>query len=426
MPELALLGGSPIRTTPFSPWPIFDDCERGKVRDVLESGKWGHLMSPADKVTELERVFAEYYGVKYAIAVSSGSVALEAALRTARVTEGDEVITTPTTWVAPALAAVMVGADPAFVDIRDDSYCIDPALIEAAITPRTKAIVPVHLGGYLCDMRAIVSIAKRHNLTVIEDCAQAHGSRYESSLAGTFGDFGCFSFEATKLMTSGEGGMVITNNDDFAEYLYCFTHAGVQYANRGSGYPKGRIAGWNMRITEFQAVLLMCQLSRLEEHRERRSENAVYLGQQLKEIPGIAPLPHCPGQNFYSYMFKFDSNLFSGAPVQAFRAALRAEGIPCYSSASHQFPVYRSHVFLSPRLDYSNTYCPVAERAFESEAVGLQATWTLLGSRHDMDDVVAAVKKIHSHSVELRQVSVASAGPGSRPADPGNRSALSR
>lgn len=426
MPELAVLGGNPTRTTPFSPWPIFDDCERVKMRDVLESGKWGHVMSPADKVTELERLFAEYYGVKYAIAVASGSVALDAALRTARVTEGDEVITTPTTWVAPALAAVMVGANPVFVDIRDDNYCIDASLIEAAVTPRTKAIIPVHLGGYVCDMGVIVAIAKRHNLTVIEDCAQAHGSRYESSLVGTVGDFGCFSFEATKLMTSGEGGMVITNNDEFAEYLYCFTHAGVQYANRGSGYPKGRIAGWNMRITEFQAVLLMCQLSRLEEHRARRSENAAYLSRRLQEIRGIAPLPHRPDQNFYSYMFKFDTDLFSGAPVQAFRAALRAEGIPCYSSASHQLPVYRSHAFLSPRVDYSETYCPAAERAFESEAVGLQATWTLLGSRRDMDDIVAAVKKIQSHSSELKQVAAAPARPGSRPDNVSNRPAVSR
>jgi len=403
MAELALCGGQPLRKKPFSPWPIFDEQERVAVHEVFESGKWGHLMSPEDKVTAFEKQFAEYHGVKYAIALANGSVALEAALNTVGIGFGDEVITPATTWVATNLAPVMVGADPVFVDVEPDTYCIDPSKIESAITPKTKAIIVVHLGGWVCDMNWIMDIANRHNLIVIEDCAQAHGSLYEGRIVGTIGHFGCFSFEATKLMTSGEGGMVITNDDDWADYLYCYTHAGIKYGNRGK-YSKGRIAGWNLRITEFQAVILTCQLHRLEQQKNKRIENAEYLSEKLAKIEGIEPLQPQVGQNYYSYMFKYDSRYFSDVPAQIFRSAIRAEGISCFSSASHQHPVYRSPVFHSPRRSYDDVYCPVAERAFTEEAVGLQATWVLLGEIKDMDDIVEVLLKIKQNAQELKEI----------------------
>ena len=308
MAELAINGGQPLRNTPFSSWPVFDDCERDAVKAVMESGRWGHTMSPDDRATEFEKQFAQYHGVKYGISVANGSVALEAALRTAGIGFGDEVITPPTTWVATNLAPVMVGADPVFVDIDPETYCIDPDKIEPAITPKTKAIVVVHLGGYLCDMDRIMAIAERHNLIVIEDCAQAHGSTYKGKLVGSIGHFGCFSFEASKLMTAGEGGIVITNDDAWAEYLYCYTHAGFTYANEGWGYSKGQIAGWNLRMAEFQAAILLCQLNRLAQQKTKRMENAEYLSGKLSEIDGIEPLKQTPGQSFYSYLFKQDMN----------------------------------------------------------------------------------------------------------------------
>jgi dTDP-4-amino-4,6-dideoxygalactose transaminase len=405
MAELALCGGQALRTRSFPSWPVFDDQETAAVLEVLESGKWGHVMSPDDKVTAFEREFAAYHGVKYAIAVASGSVALEAALRTAGIGFGDEVITPPTTWVAPNLAPVMAGADPIFVDIEPETYCIDPGKIEPAITARTKAIIVVHLGGYVCNMDPIMDIGRRHNLIVIEDCAQAHGSRYKGRIVGSIGHFGCFSFEATKLMTAGEGGMVITNDDQWAEFAYCYTHAGVRYGNNGWGYSKGRIAGWNLRMTEFQAVILMCQLGRLDAHKRKRIENAGYLTKRLADIEGIEPLARQADQNYYTYMFKYDSQSFGNIPVQTFRGALKAEGIPCFSSASHQHPAYRSPVFYSPRRSYDEVHCPVAERAYTAEAVGLQATWVLLGDKEDMDEIADAILKIKHNLDELRSLS---------------------
>ena len=404
MAELALCGGQAFKQKPFPSWPIFDEEERLAVSEVFASGKWGHLMSPDDKVTAFEAQFAEYHDIKYAIAVANGSVALEAALNTVGIGFGDEVITPATTWVATNLAPVMVGADPVFVDIDPETYCIDPNRIELAITPKTKAIIVVHLGGWTCDMDRIMDIANRHKLIVIEDCAQAHGSLYKGRIVGTIGHFGCFSFEATKLMTSGEGGMVITNDDDWADYLYCYTHAGIKYGNRGKGYSKGRIAGWNFRITEFQAVILTSQLRRLEQQKRKRIENAEYLTKRLTEIEGIEPLQQQVGQNYYSYMFKYDSRHFKDVPAPLFRSAIKAEGIPCFSSASHQHPVYRSPVFYSPRKCYDDVYCPVAEQVFTDEAVGLQATWVLLGDKKDMDDIVDTILKIKHNVSELCEV----------------------
>ncbi|MGH8065686.1 MAG: DegT/DnrJ/EryC1/StrS family aminotransferase [Candidatus Entotheonellia bacterium] len=404
MAELALLGGRTLRNKSFPSWPVFDDQERAAVHEVLESGKWGHVMSPNDKVTAFEKQFATYHGVKYAIAVASGSVALEAALRTAGIGFGDEVLTPPTTWVATNLAPVMVGADPVFVDIEPETYCLDPDKIEPAITAKTKAIIVVHLGGYVCDMDRIMDIARRRNLIVIEDCAQAHGSMYRGRIVGSIGHLGCFSFEATKLMTAGEGGMIITNDDEWAEYGYCYTHAGVRYANQGWGYSKGRIPGWNLRMTEFQAVILMCQLRRLEAHKSKRIENAGYLTKRLADIDGIEPLRQQADQNYYSYMFKYDPHYFGDVPVQTFRDAIQAEGIPCFSSASHQYPAYRSPVFYSPRQSYNEVYCPVAERVFTAEAVGLQATWVFMGDKQDMDEIADAILKIKHNLDELRSL----------------------
>ena len=211
MTKLAINGAEPVRTRAFPAWPVFTEAEAQAAAAVIDSGDWGHVSdSPGSKVDEFREAFSAYFGVDYAFPVTNGSVGLELALRNAGIGPGDEVITPPTTWVATNLAPLMVGADPVFVDVSPDNYCLDPDRIEEAITPRTRAIIPVHIGGYLCDMQRIIQIAETHDLIVIEDCAQAHGSKYQGRLAGTLGQLGCFSFEKSKLMTAGEGGMVIT------------------------------------------------------------------------------------------------------------------------------------------------------------------------------------------------------------------------
>ena len=296
--HLAIAGGYPIRLDPFPAWPIWDRREEQAVLEVLRSGAWGHTMKPDDRTRKFEHAFADYTGAGYCITVANGSVAIEAALRAADVGYGDEVITTPTTFVSTGMAAVMVGADPVFVDILPDTYCIDPSRIEAAITGETKAVIVVHIGGNPCEMNAIMDIARRHGLVVIEDCAQAHGSCYEERHVGTFGDFGCFSFEQSKLMTAGEGGAIITNNEDYADAVFGLCNAGFKYGNRAGWDKAGKVAAWNLRITEFQAAILTCQLSRLDEHKRIRQANARYLTDKLSQLDGIDVMTHAKDQNY--------------------------------------------------------------------------------------------------------------------------------
>ena len=402
MSRLALSGGTPVRHRPFPSWPVWDSGEEQGVLAVLRSSKWGHTMSPDDQSRAFERRYADYHAVDYCITVANGSVALEVALRTADVGPGDEVITTPTTFVATGQAAVMVGADTVFADIKPDTYCIDPDAVTAAITPATKAIIVVHIGGYACDMRRIMEIDRQHNLIVIEDCAQAHGTRIDGRAVGSIGDFGCFSFESSKLMTAGEGGAVITNNERFGKKAFSLCNAGFQYANKAGFDRWGKVVGWNLRMTEFQAAILTCQLSRLDEHKKIRQANAAYLRGHLAGIEGITCLAATQEQNYYSYLFKCDTKAFGNVPIQAIRKALAAEGIPSFSSPSNQPPSYRSPRFLSPRSDYKDVYCPEAERAFEREALGISATRCLLADQEDMDDIVKAIVKIKENVGELR------------------------
>lgn len=400
MAKLAIKGGKPVRTKPFLKWPMYEAKERNGILEVLSSRRWGHQTKPY-RCCELQEKFAQYIGTEFAIAVTNGSVALEVPLRTVGIGPGDEVITPPTTWVATNLAPVLAGAEAVFADICPDTYCLDPERVKEMITPKTRAIIPVHFGGYLADMDKIMAIAKKHNLIVIEDCAQAHGSQYKGKRVGSIGDFGAFSFEISKLMTAGEGGIITTNDKYWAEKAYAFTHAGRIYGE--TGHYQGKIMCWNHRMTEFQAAILLVQLTRLEKHKRMRIKNAEYLKKRLSEIDGIKSLRQDPGQNYYFYIFKYNKEFFRGISVHRFREALNAEGIPCFCSA-HQKPVYRANGFGIQKRDYSKVFCPVAERAHEEEAVGLQATWTLLGEKKDMDDIIKAVYKIKENALELEKI----------------------
>ena len=328
MAHLAITGGGPLRRKPFPKWPVFDETEKRALDEVFAAGKWGHIFyyknlfnDTNSKVNELRERFARYYGVNYALPVPSGSVALEVALRNAGIGPGDEVITPPSTWVAPNLAPVIVGAETVFADVSKDNYCVDPARIEEAITRRTKAIILVHIGGYTCDMDRIMAIAEKHSLVVIEDCAQSHGSRYHGALTGTIGHYGCFSFELSKLMTAGEGGMVITDDESLGDLVYgtCGEAGGQIDLIHAHGR---KSAGWNTRMTELQAAILVAQLARLEDQRKKRTANAEYLRKRLTEIEGIAPLTQTAEQNYFSYIIKYKSRYWKDVPKRAFKEAL--------------------------------------------------------------------------------------------------------
>ena len=403
--KLAVQGGQPVRDKPWPSWPVVGSDEQEAVAAVVASGNWAHLFSPdTSRIEELRELCARIFGVDYVILATNGSVALEMALRNAGIGHGDEVITPPTTWVATNLAPVIVGADPVFVDISPENYGLDPARVEEAVTPRTKAIIPVHIGGYPCDMNGILAVARKRGLVVIEDCAQAHGSTYKGSLVGTLGDFGCFSFEQTKLVSCGEGGMVLVKDGSLGEQVFGFSgESGNQFERVFSG--GRRNVGWNSRITEMQAAILIQQFGRMEEQKQKRLRNADYLRKGLSQIPGVDPLPHAPDQNFYSYIMRYDSRRFSDVPKRIFMEALVAEGIPLFSSPSHQPPAYRSPKFYSPRRDYQGVSCPVADRVFEEEAVGFRAVGMLLAEQEDMDDIVDAVTKLAENSDALAATS---------------------
>jgi dTDP-4-amino-4,6-dideoxygalactose transaminase len=376
---------------------------------VLRSGKWGrHLGNQTDA---FEAAFAAYQDARFGVAVMNGSVALRIALLAAGIREGDEVIVPAYTFIATASAVIEVNAIPVFCDIEPDTYCLSPDAFEQAITQRTRAVIPVHFAGQSAHMDVIKSIADKYNLIIIEDAAHAHGSEYKGKRLGSIGNFGCFSFQASKNLTAGEGGIILTNEERLERLCRALHTCGR--------FPEGEwyehfLPGGNYRMTEFQAALLLTQLSRLEEQTERRNRNGLYLNEILSEIPGIEPLKRGRGENrhaYHLYIFRYCAADFANLPRERFLSALDAEGIP--NSAGYGLPLYRQRLFLDrafgpytsnrnsqPDLDYSSVSCPVCERACYEEACWLPQH-LLLGTKEDMNDIVHAIEKIYRHREEL-------------------------
>ena len=310
--KLAIHGGAPYRTAPFTSWPIHDEAEAKAVADVANSGKWwrcaygaGELeKKSADQVAGRSRVevfeerFAAAHRAKYGIAVTNGSAALDIAVRAVGVQPGDEVITTPYTFVSTSMCIMNNFGVPVYTDIEADSYNMDAGQIESLITERTKAILPVHFSGNLCDMERIMAIARKHGLPVIEDAAHAHGVEYKGEkFAGTFGDLSCFSFQESKNLPTGEGGMLLTDSDELYERAFSMHHLGrlpeeVWY--------KHFHQAWNCRMNEFTAAIGIVQLDRLFEQNARRMENHTYLMGKLAELPGLTPCRNLPGLTKHS------------------------------------------------------------------------------------------------------------------------------
>ncbi|MBI3911809.1 MAG: DegT/DnrJ/EryC1/StrS family aminotransferase [Armatimonadetes bacterium] len=396
--RLAIEGGTPIRSKPWPAWPVWDEGEIEALASVVRSGKW--FGPSGTQVNAFAGRWAAYCGARYAAPCTNGTQALEIALRAAGVRVGDEVIIPPYTFIATASSVVQVNAVPVFADIDPDSYNLDPQAAEAAITGRTRAILVVHIGGCPADMDAFRALAERRGLVLLEDAAQAHGARWRGQHVGALGQAGTFSFQASKNLNAGEGGCVVTNDEDC--YLAASSLINVGRVPGGQWYQHGLLSG-NYRMTEWQAALLLAQLRRLDEQTARRNENALYLARQLAEIPGIAPLKRDERVTCHAYhlfIFRYDASAFRGLPRDEFLRALAAEGIPC-SRGYH--PLYRSdafrvdaatHPFAGAR-DYRSLYLPVVERACDEEACWLTQSM-LLAERQDMDDIVAAIRKIQA------------------------------
>ncbi len=420
MNQLACFGGIPLRAKPFPDWPVSSAAEEDAVLRLLRSGKWwansmGESRHPSgsdaegSRVAELERAFAQFQDSKYAVACGTGTAALEVALKAAGVGAGDEVVVPPYTFIATASAPLLLGATPVFCDIELDSLNLDPRALEAAITPRTKAIIPVHFAGRAVDMDSVLSIARAHKLFVLEDAAHAHGAVWKERRLGSIGDAGAFSFQATKNMTAGEGGIIVTNDEVLAEICESYVWVGRKV---GRPWYEHHRLGWNYRMMEFQAAILIEQLKRLPGQLARRTENAAYLNLHLGKIPGITTLPDpswASTNAHHIYVFRFDQQKF-GISRDEFLLALSAEGVPC--SGGYAFPLYRNPLFLAgckekelpwvtPLFDWQSygALCPNAERAC-GEMVWMEHR-LLLGSQEDMEQIVEAVMKIHLHRLEF-------------------------
>lgn len=419
MSELAILGGSPVRTKPFSAWPRWLASDAQRLQQVLESGHWGGYPVPSRWAGEFADRFADMHGATYGLCVANGTVALIAALQAVGVRFGDEVIVPAYTWDGTATAVLFVGGIPVFADVDPDTYCLDVESTRRAITPRTRAMIPVHLAMRFCEMDALLELAREHDVKVIEDCAHAHGGQYKGRGAGSMGDIGCFSFQESKLMTAGEGGMVITSNLEYFEHLQSQVNCGrASMTDRH----KQRVLGSNYRMTDLQAALLMGQLEMLPELAERRVRSAALLSEELSAIDGIRPLPPQPAitrDTLYCYVFQYRAEE-TGIARDVFAAALDAEGIPC--DGRFYEAVYRSALFfaspeISPQLsmgrsspvDYSTVCCPVSEQAAYHEAVWIPQ-FVLLEGDQEVEDVTRAVAKIMQDLGDLKTAGASVAG----------------
>jgi dTDP-4-amino-4,6-dideoxygalactose transaminase len=405
----ALLGGAPVRSKPFPSWPIISGGEEKAWGEVLHSGKWCRL--DGDRATHFEQAWAGMLGARFCKATSSGTTALHSSLNALGVGPGDEVIVPPYTFVATINVVLLQFALPVFVDSDRETFQIDAGKIEAAITPRTKAILPVHLGGSAADMDKILEIGRRRGIPVLEDACQAHLGEWRNKKLSTLGALGCFSFQASKNLNSGEGGAILSNNEDVFARAAAFHNNG-----RGKvGYEFSYVSnGSNHRITEFQATMLLEQLKRLEAQARTREQNAQYLTSQLKEIPGIRPArmyEGCTRNAYHLYMFRYDPAGFGGLARAAFLKALEAEGIPCSGGydplnkepfiektvSSNHFRRLFSDAELAQYRE--RIQCPENDKLCE-EGLWMSQTM-LLGTRSDMDQIVEAVLKIRKHAAAL-------------------------
>ncbi|HEU5101990.1 MAG TPA: DegT/DnrJ/EryC1/StrS family aminotransferase [Roseiflexaceae bacterium] len=409
MPHLAIRGGAPVRTTEYPAWPIWDQREIDAVTDVIRSGRWGGYPEPGPHAAAFANAFAAYQGAKHGICMANGTITMIVALRAAGIQLGDEVIVPAYTFAATAYAPLEAGAVPVIVDIDPNNFCMDPKAVEAAITPRTRAIIPVHVGSLMTDMDAILGIARRHNLVVIEDCAHAHGARWRDRGAGTLGHFGSFSMQSSKLMTSGEGGIVLTDDDAYAEACHSLIDCGRPKDSEHKHYRLGA----NLRLSELQAALLEVGLTRLPEQTAAREEQAAYLEEALSEIPGVRvlrPDDRMTRRACFQYIFAIEPDEFGGLTNRQVAAALEAEGIP----VSPGYEVMNNYRLFRPtpenhpvaklfpeRFEFDKLLFPVALRASEREAVWVDHS-VLLGDRAGVDQAVEALRKVRQHADELR------------------------
>jgi perosamine synthetase len=409
--KLALLGGSKVHEGLWPQWPFWDQSAEKNIIDMFRTGRWWR--GDGEHVADFETRYAALMGAKRCLATASGTTALITALKALGVDAGDEVIVSPFTFIASYNVIFMNKALPVFADSDPETFLIDPSTIEARITDRTIAILPVHIYGLPCDMDSINAIAGKHNLKVVEDACQAWLGEYRGKKTGTLGDAGCFSFQNSKNLPAGEGGAIISNNEELMDRCNSLHNCGRPYGSikRTSAYP---ISGSNFRMQQSQALILMSQMNRIQKDADIRLGNATYLDMKLKEIPGIIPYRLANGATrsaYHLYPFRYISEKFNNVLKDKFLRALNAEGIPCSSGYGPQnkdgliedtltsrgfkrlFPEARLKQWREENvLPGNDKLC--------SEAVVFTQN-ILLGSRSDMDDIFNAIFKIYKNKDSL-------------------------
>ncbi|MDB5263140.1 MAG: Glutamine--scyllo-inositol transaminase [Adhaeribacter sp.] len=412
----AILGGQPAwDKIKWPTWPVWNpETDEKRVLEVLRSGVW----SRAAVVTEFEKEWANALGAKRSLAVSNGTNALIVALNQLNIRGGDEVLVPPYTFIATVQAVLANGAMPVFVDIDPHTYQMDPAKIEAKITPRTKAILPVHILGLPADMDRIMAIAKKHNLVVIEDACQAHLAEVNGKKVGTIGHAGCFSFQNSKNLPIGEAGAIVSNDDAFMDRCFSYQNLGLPYGSAVGAIGTGSIMqGTKVRLTEYQAAIGLAQLKRLDAQTTTRNENAAFLKSQIKVIPGIVPYKlydNVTRAAFHLFAFRYKKEKFKGLSREEFLNAIRAEGIPCSSGyttlntqpflkETFQSKNYQK-IYSKEMLDY-NKYmernrCPENDKLCNEEAVWFTQN-LLLGNKSDMMAIASAIEKVHKNADKI-------------------------
>ena len=399
MSKLAIEGGTPVfKAKPARPpWPPVNPDVIGRIAETYLSHKWSFYGKYENEFAER---YAKYTGAKYASMMANGTVTLECALRAFGVGPGDEVIVPAQTWIATAEAVIYVGAKPVVVDIEPDTLCMDPKAFEAAITPKTKAVIPVHLFGSMADLDKIIRIAKKHGIKVLEDCAHAHGGEWKGRGVGSWGDAGSWSFQQSKLVTSGEGGAVTTNDEHIWDLVGRLSHIGYQRgAKQGqkSSPPEEGLICHNYRVTEFQAIILLDQLAHLRRDTVLRAKNADYLREKLEAIPGVRVQAkgRCATLQSY-YVFSIlvdDAMLKPGIDSRQIEKALQAEGLEGISRSWGGEPVYTQSLWSVPKKMYRIASNDVAERVIRRQQLGVHLVW-LMTKRALLDRFVEAVDKV--------------------------------
>lgn len=430
---LAIHGGKPIRTKLFPAYRVIGKEEKRAVARVLDSGILSRYLGCWDPdfyggpiVQKFEKEWAAYFGVKHAIAVNSAASALQCSVGAIGTSPGDEIIVSPYTMAISATAPLWYGAIPVFADIEPEYFCLDPQSVEDRITPLTKAIIAVNIFGQPYDADTLNKIAKKHKLTVIEDCAQAPYARYKGKWAGTLGDIGIFSFNYHKHIHTGEGGMLVTNNDRIAERLRLIrNHAEAVVEGKGENDLVNMLGG-NFRLTEIQAAIGRAQLKKLAHLAKARIKNCEYLAHELSRIPGIrAPKVRLGATHvYYMQPFLYDEKII-GVNRDTFINAVQAE-LPAtelretegtrieygYTKPLYLLPVFQKRIAFGKdgypftaasykgRVSYKKGICPVAERMYEQEFFSTEIIRPPVTTR-DLNDVVRAFWKVYEHREEL-------------------------